>query len=241
MPTRVECQAWPQPVLTTSLSDILSGDAFLTPPRLTETNGRRWIVPIPEENALLQSCVDRLTDAEKERAERFRHEGARKQFIVGHGALHSILEAYLGEAYDSVHWMETEHHKPFILFPDSSKPLEFNLSHCDGYIALAVGKHSQGIDIEKHRHLDDLKGISRQVFTNNEMDQVFASQESETHHQLFFRFWTCKEAALKANGTGFLKDPKSLELDFSTKPESALETVFWNAFPGYNLAWTQRA
>ena len=241
MPTQVECQAWTDAVPTTSLSEILSGDASVNPGVDSGAGSLRWIIPIPEDEGLITPCLERLTNKERERADRFRHEGARKQFIVGHGAIHSILRMRLGDAYSSIRWMETEHHKPFIQLSNSSKPLEYNLSHCDGFVAIAIGKYSQGIDIEKHRHLDDLEGISRQVFTPTEIDQVFATQDSEIQHQTFFKFWTCKEAALKADGTGFMKDPKSMELLFKSGCGAA-EPVFWSgSIPGYSLAWTERA
>ena len=241
MPTIVECQNWEDPVPTSSLNDLLTGQAFSDTTEIGPSIPQRWLVPLPEVSTETEACLGLLTDKEKERADRFRHEGARQQFIVGHGVIHLLLKQYLKDQYRSILWMESEHHKPFIRLPDASKPLEYNLSHCEGFIAVAMGKHSQGIDIEKIRKLDDLEGISRQVFTESELERVFETNDLETQHQTFFKFWTCKEAALKADGTGFMKDPKSLELRFVSAAPSSHQPVNWSdSIPSYSVAWTER-
>ena len=105
-----------------------------------------------------------------------------------------------------------------------------------------MGTLSQGIDIENIRPLNDLEGISRQVFTEKEIAEVLATNHIEKQTQTFYKFWTCKEAALKAHGTGFMKDPKSLELEFKPKADSGNERVFWSDnLPGFRAAWTEQA
>jgi 4'-phosphopantetheinyl transferase len=242
MPTKVDCLAWTDNVPTTLLTDLLSANGFSSNVERPLTECRRWFVPLSDIDTQLDACEQFLTDSERERADRFRHEGARKQFIVGHAAIHLLLKQYLGNEYKSIQWKESEHHKPFIQLADSSIPLEYNLSHCEGFIAVAFGTISQGIDIEQIRHLNDLEGISRQVFTEKELAEVFDTNDTEIQNQTFFKFWSCKEAALKAHGTGFMKDPKSLELHFKPKAEPTDKPVFWSdSIPGYSAAWTERA
>ena len=242
MPTIVDCQPWTDEVPVTALSELLDR-AFTKDAGAPDLKkNRRWFVPASVDQAELDACMELLSDAERSRMDRFRHEGARQQFIVGHGVIHLLLKKYLKDEYSNLYWQETAHHKPFIQLPDASRPLEYNLSHCEGFIAVAFGRHSQGIDIEKVRHLDDLEGICRQVFTDSEIEQVFATKDPERQSHTFFKFWTCKEAALKADGTGFMKDPKSLQLNFDSKENSAAETTHWSdSISGYHAAWTQRA
>ncbi len=242
MPNKVDCLAWTADVPTTQLSDLLSGHALSSKAESTLTESRRWFVPLNDINKNLDACKRLLTNSERERADRFRHEGACKQYIVGHAVIHLLLKWYLKNEYQSIQWKETEHHKPFIQLADSSKPLEYNLSHCAGFIAVAMGTLSQGIDIENIRPLNDLEGISRQVFTEKEIAEVLATNDIEKQTQSFYKFWTCKEAALKAHGTGFMKDPKSLELDFKPKADSGNERVFWSDnLPGFRAAWAEQA
>ena len=239
MLTTVDCLPWTQNVPTTSLGDLLSGQAFSNNTPLNKES-QRWFVPLTNLDEHLDACVDLITEAEKIRMERFRHEGARVQFLVGHAVIHLLLKQYLGNEYQSIRWMESEHHKPFIQLENGSKPLEYNLSHCKGFIAVAVGHRSQGIDIEQNRHLKDLEGISRQVFTEEEIAQVFDTTDPEKQNQTFFKFWTCKEAALKAHGTGFMKDPKTLQLHFPSELKEANNAVVWSdSIPGYSTAWTE--
>lgn len=241
MPTIVDCQPWTGEVQVSSLNELLAGSSLGDAASLNLAHAQQWYVPTTDDTEELDACLKLLTDNEKRRADRFRHNGARQQFIVGHATIHILLQWYLQNEYQSINWKETEHHKPFIQLEDSSRPLEFNLSHCDGFIAVALGKNSQGIDVEKVRQLDDLEGISRQVFTESEISQVFSTNDPESQAHTFFKFWTCKEAALKADGTGFMKDPKSLELNFTSNPEPDIERVYWSDYiPGHQVAWTQR-
>ena len=188
-------------------------------------------------------CFSLLTDTEKIRAEKFKHQGAKDLFVVSHGVLHWLLRKYLRNEYDQVDLKESEYHKPFIEIADGVRPLEFNLSHCEGFVALAFDKGAIGIDIENIKPLDDLKGMCDQVFTPMEKEYVF--QYSETRNQLrrFFKLWTCKEAVLKANGTGFMKDPKSLEIIFCQGNGPIVPdqpSIFWSdSIPGRMAAWSR--
>ncbi len=242
MPTKVDCLAWTDKVPTTLLKDLLSSHGLSANAATILSERRQWFVPLSDIDKYLDSCEQLLTDPERERADRFRHEGARKQFIVGHAVIHLLLKQYLGNEYQSIKWMESEHHKPFIQLNDSSIPLEYNLSHCKGFVAVALGRTSQGIDIEQIRNLNDLEGISRQVFTEKELAEVFATSDYKKQSHTFFKFWTCKEAALKAHGTGFMKDPKSLELHFKKEADPNDQPVYWSdSIAGYSAAWTERA
>jgi 4'-phosphopantetheinyl transferase len=90
----------------------------------------------------------------------------------------------------------TGYGKPFI----HGEP-EFNISHSDGMVVVAVAKSgSLGIDVEKIRtiNLDDFSQDLPEVAKlreNNDADHVDA---------LFFDCWTRKEAVLKGCGKGLM-------------------------------------
>ena len=105
---------------------------------------------------------------------------------------------------------------------------------------MAIGSRPQGIDIENIRPLKDLEGISRQVFTEKEIETVFASKDPQTQMETFFKFWTCKEAALKASGTGFMKDPKTLEIETEPSINEENHRIWWSdSIEGHSLAWAE--
>ena len=87
-------------------------------------------------------------------------------------------------------WKYNEHGKPYI----ENGPY-FSISHCKEGIAVAIDDQPIGIDIEAIRHAnEDL--IER---TMNEKERLAIS---ELGMREFTRFWTQKEAILKAEGTG---------------------------------------
>ena len=198
-----------------------------------------WCLRVPDSEFILEPFFAMLTQEEKTRRDRFKHQGARRQFLTAHIALHIFLNQYLKNDYRHIILKETEHHKPFVELPDGSNPLEFNLSHCKEWIAFIVARHPVGIDIEGHRDFDSIKGVAEMVFTENENDKIFAT--ADTRIPLFYHHWSCKEAFLKACGTGLMQDPKTLEMDFDTERWADHSIVWWTEqIENHSLAWTER-
>jgi len=240
MLTKIDCHEWQGTIYPTKLSELLGTIQKAIVEKRSDNPSSLWCIPLSRDSGEFEHCFSLLTDAEKSRADRFRHEGARTQFVIGHGVIHLLLNEYLGNNYAHISWKESEHHKPFVQLPDGSRPLEFNLSHCEDYIAIALGSTSQGVDIENIRSLKDLEGISRQVFTEKEISILFASDDRDTQNSTFFKFWTCKEAVLKANGTGFMKDPKKIEIDLNPTESSNEHRVYWyGSLEKHSVAWTE--
>ncbi|MCO5232047.1 MAG: 4'-phosphopantetheinyl transferase superfamily protein [Chitinophagales bacterium] len=87
----------------------------------------------------------------------------------------------------------TEKGKPYF----SNLSIDFNISHSGDYVALVLGKGKYGIDIEKHRKINI--SLFKRQFTDKEIDTIENSSNSLVE---FFRLWTIKEAAIKADGRG---------------------------------------
>ncbi|CAN2046573.1 4'-phosphopantetheinyl transferase [Candidatus Magnetomoraceae bacterium gMMP-1] len=92
-----------------------------------------------------------------------------------------------------------------LLKNERGAPIPFNnifwsISHKPEYVCGVVSDYKTGIDIEKIRPCSE--GLFKKIASNKEWD---AAGEYSNHN--FFRFWTAKEAVLKAEGTG-LKDLK---------------------------------
>ena len=84
---------------------------------------------------------------------------------------------------------------------DRGAPRPFNgvhwsLSHKEAYVAAVTAPHAIGIDIEK------IKPVNPALYQRLADDQEWALAPDITR-VLFFRYWTAKEAVLKAVGLGF--------------------------------------
>ena len=183
--TKLDCHKWEDVVTPISFEELL---VLVTSPFNSDpsTVGPTiYSVPLSQRQEDFETSFSLLTQPEKQRADRFRHEGARRQYVIGHGIVHLLLKWYLENSYSTIEFKETKHHKPYILLTDCSRPLEYNLSHCEDYIAVAFGSTSQGVDIENIRPLENLEGISRQVFTEREIETVFATNELATQTKTF--------------------------------------------------------
>ena len=85
---------------------------------------------------------------------------------------------------------------------------DVNVSHTPHVLALVMAGHRVGIDIEDPPPPgQDLVGLAEVVGTDREVDQLRTLPAGE-RTAAFQRWWVRKEAVLKADGAGFLTDPR---------------------------------
>lgn len=124
-----------------------------------------------------------------------------------------LLEKYLDVSRDG-QMVRLGHGKPAL----KSGKHYFNLSHSGGYAVLAAADIDIGVDIEQIR--DVHWPTVRKVFTLQQQEQLEQAGEME-QPELFTKYWTECEAALKLQGTGFAEGitPGNAR-DGSTEPGS---------------------
>jgi 4'-phosphopantetheinyl transferase len=152
-----------------------------------------------------------LSPEELDRAERYRFGLDRRRFIVAHVALRRLLAGYLGIEPASVRIVSGPRGKPE-LAPSVSSWLRFNMSRSYGLAVFAVGGDRElGVDVERVRTHMDLQPLVDRVLSVAErgaLDQ-FAP---EARRRAFLRYWTRKEACLKALGVGLAVAPHKLDV-----------------------------
>lgn len=178
-----------------------------------------------------------LSCDEQKRVEKYVHESDRKRYIIGHTALRKLLGVYLHSSPESFTFQAGAHGKPFLndFSADSadseeaplSAPIHFNMSHSANMIVLAFCPDSPiGIDIEAIKDSSCINGIIRRFFHPAE-HPLFSHLEDTQKKEMFFRYWTIREAFLKALGAGFSISPNSFcvepaETEDKRHPENAL-------------------
>lgn len=162
-----------------------------------------------------------LGDDEHDRAARYHRAIDRRRYEVRRGLLRTILAGYTGCPARLVAFAETAHGKPHL---DAAPPVPaFNLSHSNGVLLLGVSMDGDvGVDIEAVTAL--LDDIAPVAFTLDECARLAALPEM-VRDAYALRLWTCKEAVLKAAGTGLLTPPTSVEITFAG--ESDWGDVTW--------------
>ena len=142
-----------------------------------------------------------LSQPERDRMNRFHFAHDRLLYLAAHSLLRRALSPCALDVAPS-EWVigTTPHGRPAMAAPWDD--LHFNLSHTHGLVACVVVRDADcGIDVEALAG-GDIALISRHVLAQAELVAVRAAPPP-ARRDLFCRFWTLKEAYVKARGHGF--------------------------------------
>lgn len=140
-----------------------------------------------------------LTRVERARAERYRMARPRLQFLNARLRLRHVLAAYLGCDAGAVALEQPPLGKPRLAEPFAQAGIDFNVTHTDGGVLIAVGRSVRvGVDLERVRPID-ADGLTRRFFSADEWREWAALPEPRPL-ATFFRAWTLKEAVVKCVG-----------------------------------------
>lgn len=128
----------------------------------------------------------------------------RETFLIARALLRTGLSRYAQISPEDWQFVIGDHGKPEIHAGQNPSlcPLRFNLSHTQDLIVcgITVGS-SLGVDVEYTPRHSRLESIAQRFFSAPEIAQLEGASK-DTMRTDFFRFWTLKEAYLKARGTG---------------------------------------
>ena len=164
-------------------------------------------------DALAQESVDTavFSPFERERLNRLRFERDRRRYLAAHWGMRLALAIELDRSPQDIHLGCSAEGKPFLEPSTHRRPVEFSLSHSEGAAVLAVSRTGPvGIDIERRRPMPDVDALARAHLTMNEY-QRWSNAPSAERAASFLAFWTRKEAALKAIGSGLVIEPSQVE------------------------------
>jgi 4'-phosphopantetheinyl transferase len=143
-----------------------------------------------------------LSADEIARADRFHFEKDRLRYIVARGTLRQILGLYLKSAPHALQFDYTHFGKPFLPSETAKIGINFNLSHSGDMVLYAITRgQCVGIDLEKINPTIAIEQIAQRFFSPAEITALHAAP-GDQRDQLFFLYWTRKEAILKATGKG---------------------------------------
>lgn len=151
-----------------------------------------------------------LTPQEREAAQRFRIPEDYRRHITGRAGLRYLSGRYLARESLGLKLAFNEHGKPS--WVGEAAPLCFNISHSGQWVILAFTRnipvgvdvqhlHDRRRDISAARLRHDVHGIARRAFHPQEIAALGNAPEPE-QNLLFCRLWACKEAVVKALGSG---------------------------------------
>jgi 4'-phosphopantetheinyl transferase len=182
---------------------------------IREDNVHVWGVLLEAEADIVEQCLQCLSPEESGRANRFKSEQQRRQFVVAHGVLRMVLSRYGDCGPRELSFQNMPSGKPMLQGTDASaNAIRFNLSHSHGRALIAVSKEREvGVDLEKIRTDRDVTALAGRFFSPQEHALIIRAGLGQ-RHRTFSRIWVAKEAMLKARGSGltFPLDRHRIEL-----------------------------
>ena len=152
-----------------------------------------------------------LSPHERQRLERYADPAARHEFVVCRGVLHWLLAFLSEEANAVVDIREDRNGKPRLEAQGHTHPLEFNMAHTKGLCLIACSRELEmGVDVERIQVLLELEDMACKYLAPLEMAQWRETALSQ-RTGLFYRFWSAKEALLKALGSGLRIPPAQVD------------------------------
>ena len=180
-----------------------------------------------------------LLDAgERRRCARFDRDEDRARYLAAHALARLVLAGHLGIPAPALTFEATcrrcgasDHGKPRLGVAGGG--LEFSLAHSGAHVVLAVARDAAvGVDVERLTTQRDFAALAPAVLSAAERPAVAALPDAE-HPAAVLRYWTRKEALLKATGDGLGIAPTALTV---TPPDAAPALVAWQAAAPLNVA-----
>lgn len=143
--------------------------------------------------------VQLLSDDERARIARLRRPADRVRSVAGRAALRRLLGLSIAVAPQQLCFGAGAHGKPELR---SHHGPAFNVAHSGSYVLIALGggtTDALGVDVEQRGSSVDAAALAPHALTLEEQRALAASRHDAN---IFYDYWSAKEAALKAVGVG---------------------------------------
>jgi 4'-phosphopantetheinyl transferase len=150
----------------------------------------------------LPEFLRQLPVDEQNRAASFRFVKDRLAFALGRVLLRKTLSIYAIPPSGGWEFDSSKDRKPHLHRSTGTPPFTFNISHCAGIVAVGLALEREiGIDVESVNVARPEMEIVRSCFAPEEI-QHMESLPPAQRPTAFVRYWTLKEAYVKACGKG---------------------------------------
>jgi len=201
------------------------GDARTVRPTTVETlpatdELHAWLIDLDAPAGEAEAAC--LSPSERSRASRLLRAEQRRRWVTCRLAVRRILGGYLRMPPESVPLDRGPSGKPFVRQSANPQELRFNLSHSGGLGLLVVGVDVEvGVDIEVTRPLRAFENLVLRCLADEERLAIRCLPPQDRQRS-FLRYWTHKEAFLKAIGSGLSRPLPSVVVDLS-RPDARTE------------------
>ncbi|WP_051966680.1 4'-phosphopantetheinyl transferase family protein [Kitasatospora mediocidica] len=190
---------------------------------------------------LPQSLLDRLSAAERAKADALRHEPERRRSVTAALLLRAAVGQLTGTPPADLPIVRRcdecggPHGRPRL----TGSALELTVTHSGDRVGVGIATGVEiGLDVEPLESARITEGMADIACTPNEA-RWLATHTGDAYAGAFLRLWTAKEAVLKAFGTGLLKPLTEVDLQpptdggpFTGPVRSGVEAWLYPVDPG---------
>lgn len=189
-----------------------------------------WLLDLDVSDSKSAAIAALLSPDEVARADQLINPIDARRYKVRRGQIRQILAGYVGGSPADIGLITGEYGKPRLKNPQCG--FHFNSSHSGGVMMLAISPDCEiGVDIERIEPV--LADVVEVALTPRERAGL-ATVRPKSWLAEFYKLWTCKEAVLKAHGTGLQVDPTALDVRFAQHPTDDADghwgDVDWHQF-----------
>jgi len=145
----------------------------------------------------VDTALSYLDEKERQRFLNYKDEKARTLFGHARRMMKIILATRLNREPRDIHFSYSDHGKPFLR---QQLKMHFNLSYSDSIICFGLATVPLGVDVELREPTEYLDA-AQTVFSPEEVAKLKQVREIE-RSELFYSYWTRKEAFIKCQGYG---------------------------------------
>ena len=169
--------------------------------------------------------VSWLDSYDLSRAARFTSELSMRRFVACHATLRVILGTCTGVEPGSLEFQYNRRGKPFLRQTQGVPEVKFSLAHSDRFAIYALSRSGEvGVDLERVVSIAESDLIALRFFTERERSTL-GKLPGRERREAFFGIWTCKEACLKAYGTGLSGDISGFDVSEGARVSGRAFTV----------------
>ncbi|NUN66100.1 4'-phosphopantetheinyl transferase superfamily protein [Pseudanabaena biceps] len=161
-----------------------------------------------------------LSVDERSRADKFKFEHLKRNFVAARGNLREILAQTLNCQPADIQFSYSDRGKPYI----QNQQIYFNLAHSQNLAIYALCSDREvGIDVEYIKFKTDVDNIAQRYFSEAEQKLIqHLSNHPQEKYLAFYKAWVLKEAYGKATGQGIAN---VLDLDVASLLETPTNKV----------------
>ncbi len=152
-------------------------------------------------DAIASRVLPLLSAEERARYDRMSFERVRTEYLATRALARITLGTYLDEDPRVLRFASNSYGRP-ALIDKGSPEVHFNLTNTQGLVGCLVGSHEEvGVDAEALDRRSRTVEVADRFFSPAEV-AALRRTKGEEQQFTFFRFWTLKEAYIKARGMG---------------------------------------